>query len=233
PHRGPALTYTAPGRWVLAPGHAEVAMATRHWQEGPTKPSRDWAVVGQFALAAAAMLCAAFYAVACAVDLFATNGIRSLAHAVASGQFASSAAISAKIAFYDHARDAVAAAFWLMYVLFFSLLLVIGRRHRAAGLRPQFSRVPAYNAWRIGVVVSLVVLVVAATTASKSGTPPALAHNATGEMAILGVRIAVGCLYVWCAWSIFAARKSLPSVAVEPPLPYHEYVAQREQARRA
>jgi hypothetical protein len=139
--------------------------------------------------------------------------------AVATGQSESGATITGSVAFYDHARAAVEWAFWLMYLCFFALLVVIGRRYRNAGLRPAFGGVPAYNAWRIGVAISVVVLVVDRSIENNSGTLTALAHNASADMAFLGVRVAVGCLYVWCAWAILMARRSLPPAVSGPPLP--------------
>lgn len=213
---------------------------------------RGTAAAWEYVLVVASMVSAAAYVVACIVDIVAVYGIRSVAAAIDAGTPPSPLTVADRLSTYNHGRTGVAATFWFMFVLFFVLYVIVQRRFMAVGRRRELNRLPAFRVWRIGIWVSLALLVITSATKSNSNTVAAIEHNATTGIAWLVVRVAVGCAYIWCAWALFTARNQLPetrgftapttaaptfpgqslSEAVAP-LPYDEYAAQREAERQA
>jgi len=165
------------------------------------------------------VLGAAAYAVCCAVRLYTLNALVHLMNQIIAGNNPSDASVTSKINSDNNAANAVQALFWAMYVFFIIWTIVLNSRFRAAGRAGALRKLPAWITWRVGVIVSIVILVVVRSNDTNATTPSAVISDAHKDMLYIAVRMIIGGVYVWCAFSMHKAARSLRAGVTTPPAP--------------
>jgi hypothetical protein len=164
------------------------------------------------------VLSAAGYAGCCAVRLYTLNALVHVMNQITAGNSPSDASVTSKINADNSAANAVQALFWAMYVFFIIWTIVLNSRFRAAGRAGALRKLPAWITWRVGVIVSILILVVVRSTGNDT-TPSQVISDAHKEMLYIAVRMIIGGVYVWCAFSMHKAARSLRTGALTPSGP--------------
>ncbi len=107
------------------------------------------------------------------------------------------------------------AAFWVMFIAFFGWQAILRSRLRALGRSFDRRSMTAWRVWRVGLIVSIIMIFVAQGSAPT--TPQAIASSYHRLMIYYAVRAVVGAAYLWVVYSVwrsakneFAAARSIP-----------------------
>ncbi len=120
------------------------------------------------------------------------------------------------------------AAFWVMFIAFFGWQAILRSHLRAMGRSFDRRSTKAWLVWRVGMVISIVMIFVAQDGVAT--IPDAIASTYHRLMAYYAVRALVGAAYLWVVYSVWrsagAEFATLPatsvgrvSVADRPPIP--------------
>ncbi len=161
------------------------------------------------ALCYAVVASAALYIIACAVHIYALATFNSL---VEDGDvFTDRANSVASLA--NNSQWAVLVLLFVTLGLFIAFFSLLNRRLVArVGPRASLSRTPAFITWRVGVVVSL--LLSFFLNSSVDSSSPDASSALDRELLYYAVRMVIGGVYIWCAFSM---RKAAAQLATSAP----------------
>ena len=117
------------------------------------------------------------------------------------------------------------AAFWVMFVAFFGWQAILRSRLRAIGRSFDRRSMTAWQVWRVGLFVSIIMIFVAQGSAPT--TPEAIASNYHKLMIYYAVRAVVGVAYLWVVYSVWRSAANefaaAPALTVRP-VPAHPWI---------
>jgi hypothetical protein len=160
---------------------------------------------------------AAAYAVVCAIHILTLQSFLGLANRLIADNPPSPTTLQSSLDLNRHLDLAVTILFWGMYLLFIGWMISLNSRFRDAGRGRVLRSLLAWKVWRIGVVISFVIVILLRTntTDSISGDITNIHH----AMIYLGLRAIIGALYVWCVFGMRQAALSLRTVPSQPTWP--------------
>ena len=195
--------------------------ATQYPYQSPvSRPNEDAGrlPLWEHLLFATVVLASIAYSLMCAVRIYALNSFVDIANQELRGAGADAGHLASVLRLEQQSNTALQVTFWAMYVLFIGWMITLNRRFAAAGQGGRLRRLPAMVTWRVGVFASLA-LVLFVNRQSGPTSLSDIPHVAHTEMIYLTVRLAIGCVYVWCAFAMRGAALSLraPAPAMSQP----------------
>ncbi|HKD98402.1 MAG TPA: hypothetical protein VKB69_12545 [Micromonosporaceae bacterium] len=160
------------------------------------------------------LVSAVLYVIACVVRLYAAASLNGMIHQRLNGDGSvDQAKVDSMAKLADNSRWAALFLLLLTLVLFIAFYTTLNRRLALMGSRGSLSRTPAFVTWRVGVVVSLVLSLFLNATVNTSSLE-ALSSALDKDMFYYALRAAIGCVYIWCAFSM---RKAAERFATATP----------------
>jgi len=154
---------------------------------------------------------AALYVIACVVRIYeVSQGIDVLKSGGQPGEYLSHANV---------AHDASLAAFTLLLLLlglFIAFHTTLGKRLGNAG-RAVLHRSPAFTAWRIGIIASVLLSVFTNPLLATGSSLSEMESDLDLDMVYYVLRAVLACVYIWCAFSL--RKKALQLATSAPPAP--------------